>query len=123
MIGDTITKLRKQRKLTQAKFAEAIHVTQAAVSQWETGKTNPDFQQMFILADFFGVSIEELSSGNLSASKAGKSVTREGPIEIVRFTDTKTEDREEKLAALYKALQKMTDEKLDKVRSIIELVE
>lgn len=123
MIGATITKLRKQRKLTQAKFAEAIHVTQAAVSQWETGKTNPDFQQMFILADFFGVSIEELSSGNLSTSKAGKSVTREGPIEIVRFTDTKTEDREEKLAALYKALQKMTDEKLDKVRSIIELVE
>ena len=123
MIGATITKLRKQRKLTQAKFAEAIHVTQAAVSQWETGKTNPDFQQMFILADFFGVSIEELSSGNLSTSKAGKSVTREGPIEIVRFTGTKTEDREEKLAALYKALQKMTDEKLDKVRSIIELVE
>lgn len=123
MIGATITKLRKQRKLTQAKFAEAIHVTQAAVSQWETGKTNPDFQQMFILADFFGVSIEELSSGNLSTSKAGKSVTREGPIDIVRFTDTKTEDREEKLAALYKALQKMTDEKLDKVRSIIELVE
>lgn len=123
MIGATITKLRKQRKLTQAKFAEAIHVTQAAVSQWETGKTNPDFQQMFILADFFGVSIEELSSGNLSTSKAGKSITREGPIEIVRFTDTKTEDREEKLAALYKALQKMTDEKLDKVRSIIELVE
>ena len=123
MIGATITKLRKQRKLTQAKFAEAIHVTQAAVSQWETGKTNPDFQQMFILADFFGVSIEELSSGNLFTSKAGKSVTREGPIDIVRFTDTKTEDREEKLAALYKALQKMTDEKLDKVRSIIELVE
>ena len=123
MIGATITKLRKQRKLTQAKFAEAIHVTQAAVSQWETGKTNPDFQQMFILADFFGVSIEELSSGNLSTSKTGKSVTREGPIDIVRFTDTKTEDREEKLAALYKALQKMTDEKLDKVRSIIELVE
>ena len=75
MIGATITKLRKQRKLTQAKFAEAIHVTQAAVSQWETGKTNPDFQQMFILADFFGVSVEALSSGNLSATKTEKAPT------------------------------------------------
>lgn len=70
MIGKTIAKLRKSKGLTQAKFAEEIHVTQAAVSQWETGKTSPDVQQMFILAAFFGVTVETLSSGKLSPSKA-----------------------------------------------------
>ena len=67
MIGSTIAKLRKQKKLTQAKFAEALHVTQAAVSQWETGRTKPDYQQLFILANFFGVTVEALSTGDMSA--------------------------------------------------------
>lgn len=70
MIGSTIAKLRKQKKLTQAKFAEALHVTQAAVSQWETGRTKPDYQQLFILANFFGVTVEALSTGDMSAGAA-----------------------------------------------------
>ena len=65
MIGKTIANLRKARGLTQAKFAEEIHVTQAAVSQWETERTNPDVQQMFILANYFGITVEELSTGNI----------------------------------------------------------
>jgi transcriptional regulator with XRE-family HTH domain len=72
MIGSTIAKLRKQKKLTQAKFAEALHVTQAAVSQWETGRTKPDYQQLFILADFFGVTVEALSTGDMSAGVASE---------------------------------------------------
>lgn len=67
MFGPTIAKLRKQRRLTQAKLADEIHVTQAAVSQWETGRTYPDHQQLFILANYFGVTVEALSTGNLSA--------------------------------------------------------
>ena len=79
MIGKTIAKLRKSKGLTQAKFAEEIHVTQAAVSQWETGKTSPDVQQMFILAAFFGVTVETLSSGKLSSTKAE---TKPAPADI-----------------------------------------
>ena len=69
MLGKTIAKLRKSKGLTQAKFADMIHVTQGAVSQWETGRTSPDVQQMFILADFFGVTVDELSSGTATIAK------------------------------------------------------
>ena len=65
MLGKTIARLRKSKGLTQAKFADMIHVTQGAISQWETGRTSPDVQQMFILADFFGITVEELSTGNI----------------------------------------------------------
>lgn len=69
MIGKKIAALRKSRGLTQTKFADAIHVTQGAVSQWETGRTIPDIQQMYILADFFGISVDELS-GHVPAESA-----------------------------------------------------
>ena len=69
MLGKTIAKLRKSKGLTQAKFADMIHVTQGAVSQWETGRTSPDVQQMFILADLFGVTVDALSSGTATIAK------------------------------------------------------
>lgn len=69
MLGHKIAKLRKEKRLTQSKFAEAIHVTQGAVSQWETGRTSPDIQQISIIADFFGISVDELVS-NTSAQAA-----------------------------------------------------
>lgn len=65
MLAKNIARLRKSKGLTQAKFADMIHVTQGAISQWETGRTSPDVQQMFILADFFGITVEELTSGEI----------------------------------------------------------
>ena len=62
MIGNNIAALRKIRGLTQVDMASAIHVTQSAVSQWETGKTVPDLQQLYILSNFFGVSVDALTS-------------------------------------------------------------
>lgn len=106
MIGATITKLRKQRKLTQAKFAEAIHVTQAAVSQWETGKTNPDFQQMFILADFFGVPVEALSSGEYPSAQTEKAPTpNDMRAEAKRLLESMTDEEYERALAMLKLLQ------------------
>lgn len=65
MLKDRIIQLRKSKGLTQQKFAAAIHVTQAAVSQWETGRTTPDVQQLFIIADYFGVTVEELKNEDM----------------------------------------------------------
>lgn len=77
MLGESITKLRKRRGLTQKALADAIHVTQSAVSQWENNRTSPDCQQMFILSDFFGVTVDELRDKKLeyeqSAPKQQKS--------------------------------------------------
>ena len=37
-----IKELRKARKISQCKLAEMLNVHQTAISQWETGRTNPD---------------------------------------------------------------------------------
>ncbi len=37
LIGDTIQKLRKIKGLTQEQVANALGITAAAVSKWETG--------------------------------------------------------------------------------------
>jgi len=52
--------LRKERGLNQADFANAIQVSRQTVSAIETGKYNPSLELAFTIADFFGMTIEEI---------------------------------------------------------------
>ncbi|MBE6936382.1 MAG: helix-turn-helix transcriptional regulator [Ruminococcaceae bacterium] len=55
-----IKKLRKARGLLQSQLAAELGVHQTAVSQWETGRTDPDVSSAHRLADFFGVTLDEV---------------------------------------------------------------
>ena len=55
-----VEKLRKERGLNQEEFAKAIRVSRQTVSSIETGKYNPSLDLAFIIADFFGMTIEEI---------------------------------------------------------------
>lgn len=59
-IGRRIYELRKQRGLTQTAFAEALHVSPQAVSNWERGIAPPELENLIRIADYFGVSIDDL---------------------------------------------------------------
>lgn len=54
MIGKRIQAVRKNRGFTQAQVAERMHVTEQAVSQWETDKTQPDIDRIPELAQTLG---------------------------------------------------------------------
>ena len=64
-----ISKLRKERSMTQEQLAEALGVTFASVSKWERGIARPELDLLAEMADFFGVSIDTLIGHNLSADR------------------------------------------------------
>ena len=55
-----IKDLREDRDLRQSDLAEATGIDQRTISNYETGKTNPDSDALIKLADFFNVSIDYL---------------------------------------------------------------
>ena len=61
--GAMIRRLREARRLTQSQLAERMHVTDKAVSKWETGRGYPDITLIEPLAEALGVSVIELISG------------------------------------------------------------
>ena len=65
-IGNLITKLRKEKKLTQSKLAESLGVTDKSVSKWENGKCLPDARIMPRLCEILGITVEELLNGELN---------------------------------------------------------
>lgn len=62
--GKFIAELRKEKGLTQEQLGEKVGVTNKTVSRWETGNYLPSVEVLLILSELFGVSINELLSGN-----------------------------------------------------------
>lgn len=62
MFKDNLIQIRKMRKMTQEDVAEKVGVTRQAVAKWESGETVPDLDKCRILAEVFGVSLDDLAN-------------------------------------------------------------
>jgi transcriptional regulator with XRE-family HTH domain len=61
--GELIARRRKELGLSQGELAARLHVTDKAVSKWETGRGLPGIDSLEPLADELGLSVSELLSG------------------------------------------------------------
>ena len=59
-MASILKQLRKKQGITQAQLANALHVHQTAVSQWECGRTFPDRETIIKLAAFYSVTSDYL---------------------------------------------------------------
>lgn len=61
--GELIARRRREQGLSQGELAERLHVTDKAVSKWETGRGMPGIDSLEPLAEALGLSVSELLSG------------------------------------------------------------
>lgn len=59
-IGEYIAELRKSAGLTQRELASKLNVSDKAVSRWERDESLPDLYMAADIADFFGITADEL---------------------------------------------------------------
>ena len=64
-LGQKIRELRRRDGRTQEALAEALGVTSQAVSRWEANGGYPDMEIIPSIANYFGISIDELFNFNL----------------------------------------------------------
>ena len=58
--GEILKKERIGRNLTQKQVADAIHISQQAISFYENNVNEPSISICEKLADYYGISIDEL---------------------------------------------------------------
>ena len=68
-IGNFIMAERKAKKLTQAKLAQKLFISEKTVSKWENGNGIPDTTMLPKLCEIFNVSLNELLSGERGVVK------------------------------------------------------
>ena len=57
---ENLVELRLKRKLTQAAVAKEVEIDTRSYQNYEYGKRTPPLNTLIALADFYGVSLDEL---------------------------------------------------------------
>ena len=58
--SSNLVRLRKTNNLTQLALAEKLNYSDKAISKWEVGSVIPDVETMTHIADFFGITVNDL---------------------------------------------------------------
>ncbi len=79
IIAQNLIDLRKSKNLKQSELSDAIGYSDKTISRWENGTTVPDITTLVKLANFYGVTLEDLIHENAvekqEANQKGKSVS------------------------------------------------
>ena len=60
MFYENLIQLRKMNHMSQEELAEKVNVSRQTLSKWETGESLPDIEKSQLLAEIFGVSLDDL---------------------------------------------------------------
>lgn len=55
-----IRELRKQKGITMKQLGSALGLAESTISQYETGKRDPDLKTLFRISQYFGVRMEDI---------------------------------------------------------------
>ncbi|MBQ3063564.1 MAG: helix-turn-helix transcriptional regulator [Clostridia bacterium] len=81
-IGKFIAKCRRAKNLTQAELAEKLHITDRAISKWETGRGMPDSAIMLALCQALEIDVNDLLHGEIVTMQDYKSKSEELLLEM-----------------------------------------
>lgn len=68
--GSNLKKLRRDRDMTQEQLANALGLSDRAISRYETNSAYPDIEMLPVIAGFFGVTVDTLLGVSSMESKA-----------------------------------------------------
>jgi transcriptional regulator with XRE-family HTH domain len=70
MYAKNMTYLRKKRAMSQGDIADLLGVTQKCVSKYEKSERAVDVEKLMKLADFFGVTLDQMVKQDLSKEES-----------------------------------------------------
>lgn len=97
---------RKECNLTMKQLGEMVGVSESAISQYETGKRQADFETLLKLGDALDCSVDYLLRGSISSEKEEKLIPVAGDeldeldIELLKKLRTMSPERKKALLDL-----------------------
>lgn len=62
MFNENLLNLRRITGMTQEELAEKVGVSRQALAKWESGETVPDLEKSRLIAEVFGVTLDDLAN-------------------------------------------------------------
>ena len=82
-----LVSLRKQKGITQMELAEKLNVSRQAISRWEVGSAVPTTDNLKVLSELYGVSIDYL------LNDAAENVSKQNEVKQDQSSASETEEK------------------------------
>lgn len=93
-LGEKLYELRRTKNLSQENVAEQLNVTRQTISKWETNQSTPDFDKIVPLCELYGITPNELLTGEKPEEKNNNIEGKENNIKKNLFSRGKDDDYE-----------------------------
>ena len=81
-LGENIYNLRVEKNLSQGGLADALDVSRQSVSKWENNSAVPELDKLVKMAEIFGVTIDQLVTGQAPETTRAEQPSCESPASI-----------------------------------------
>lgn len=81
-------KLRDERGIRDSDVVKATGITKSTFSDWKSGRSKPKSEKLQKIADFFGVSVDYLTTGTEPAEKPSPDLTARDERDIAKDIDS-----------------------------------
>lgn len=59
-LASNLRALRARKNVSQDEVADSLHVDRKSISNWESGATKPNLSAAWDIADYYGVTLDDL---------------------------------------------------------------
>jgi transcriptional regulator with XRE-family HTH domain len=109
LFGSKLKELREKHNITQEEFGKILKVTKGTISNWEMNRTQPPFDTLKQIADYFGVSIDYLLDVDYNKLDKLKTSLKENG--MMQGDDLSQEELEKILRMMKLLIRAIEDEK------------
>lgn len=106
---DVLKDLREEKHLSQTQLADMLKLSASAIGMYESGKRIPRPEILETFADFYNVDMDYLYGRTLIRNQ-------------MRDFKGLTRKQEEAITVLYRSIPNMTDEEIDKMLNMFNLM-
>lgn len=123
MLGERLTRLRKEKKLTQESLSKKLNIPRTTYAGYESNRREPDIDTLLKLANFFDVSLDYLTGNSDDPRPKPEKLTKkeladikaiaEGKIKLV-INGKPLEPEDEKMAlGIFKSIYERAKARLE----------
>ncbi len=91
-----LLELRNENEWTQRELAKKLFVSQGTYNNWENGKTQPSIEQLILISNLFGVSIDYLVGNDNFCNNEAHSIKSRDHEEIINTVQKCLDDLKQK---------------------------
>ncbi len=107
--ANRLLQYRKKHNLSQEELAAKIGVSRQAISKWERAEASPDTDNLILLAEIYGVSLDELLKGETSGKSKNDDCTEPDADSQTKNTyNNACQPNDEKNETKYKKVDKVS---------------